>query len=83
MLATWRESMRHDVATTATPEATVEQRRADMLLEKHQSMLGRQHQEVEKKYRDEAMDQAMRRRDMMEAHKEAMRRMQASANKHV
>jgi hypothetical protein len=83
MLATWRESMRQDVAKTVVPQASVEQRRADMMMERHQNKLGKQHKEVEKAYREDAIDQAMRRGDMMEAHKEAMRRMQASANKHV
>jgi len=83
MLATWRESMRRDVAMTTVPQATVEQRRADMMMERQQSRLGKQHKEVEQAFRDEAMDKAMRRGDMIEAHKEAMRRMQAGANRHV
>jgi hypothetical protein len=83
MLATWRESMRRDVAATVVPKATVEQRRADMMLERHHSRQSKQFHEAEKVYKDQAMDQAMRSRDMMEAHKEAIRRMQASANKHI
>jgi hypothetical protein len=75
--------MRRDVAATVVPKATVEQRRADMMLERHHSRQSKQFHEAEKVYKDQAMDQAMRSRDMMEAHKEAMRRMQASANKHI
>ena len=83
MLAGWRESMRRDAALTSVPEATAEQRRADMMMERQQNKLGKQHKEVEKAARDTMIDSAMRRGNMMEAHKQAIRRMQASANKHV
>jgi Domain of unknown function (DUF4203) len=83
MLAFWRQSMRQEVALTAVPKETVESRRADMMMEKQQSKMNQQHSEVTKIHQENAFDQAMRRGDMQELHKEAMRRMQANANKHV
>jgi Domain of unknown function (DUF4203) len=83
MLASWRESMRQELALNAVPKDTVESRRAEMLMEKQQSKMHQQHSEVTKVYQENAFDQAMRRRDLQELHKEAMRKMQANASKHV
>ena len=83
MLASFRQSMRQEVALNAVPKETVESRRADMMMEKQQAKVNQQHSEATKIYQENAFDQAMRRRDMQELHKEAMRRMQANANRHV
>lgn len=83
MLASWRESLRQESTLGSVPKETVETRRAEMLMEKQQSRANQQHSEVTKIYQENAFDQAMRRGDMQELHKEAMRKMQANANKHV
>lgn len=83
MLASWRESMRQEVALNSVPRETVETRRAEMLIEKHQIKISQQHSDVTKIHQENAFDQAMRRGDMQELHKEAMRKMQANANRHV
>ena len=83
MLATWRQSMRQEVALSSVPKDAAKTRRAEMLVEKEQSRMSHKYSEVNKIYQENAFDQAMRRGDMQELHKEAMRKMQANANKHV
>lgn len=75
--------MRQEAVVSTVPNETVESRRAEMMMEKHQSRMSRKHSEATKLYQENAFDQAMRRSDMQELHKEAIRKMQASANKHV
>lgn len=83
MLASWRESMRQDAVLGSGPQQTVETRRAEMLMEKHQSTVSQQYSEATKIVHEQAFEQAMRRGDMQELHKQAMRKMQANANRHV
>ncbi len=65
------------------PNFSVDARRQDLMTEKYQSALNQQQQAMAVNYRDSVFDQAMRRGDMLDLHKEALRKMQASANKHV
>ena len=83
MLASWRQSMRQEIALTSVPTEAVETRRAEMLIEKRQSKMSRDHSEATKVHQENAFAQAVRRGDMQELHKEAMRKMQANANKHI
>lgn len=83
MLASWKESMRHEAAVSTVPNETIESRRAEMMMEKRQSRMSQKYSETTRLYQENAFDQAMRRSDMQELHKEAIRKMQASANKHV
>lgn len=83
MLSSWRQSVRQDLAFNQQPNFSVDARRQDLLAEKYQSGLNQQQQTMAVNYRDSVFDQAMRRGDMMDLHKEAIRKMQASANKHV
>jgi Domain of unknown function (DUF4203) len=83
MFASWRESMRQEVSLGLVPDETVDTRRADMLMEKRQSRMSQQYSEATKINQETAFEQAMRRGDMQELHKEAMRKMQANANRHV
>lgn len=83
MLASWRHSVRQDLASNQQPNFSVDARRQDLMMEKYQSSLNQQQQAMAVNYRDNAFDQAMRRGDMQDLHKEAIRKMQASANKHV
>ncbi|KAK2766166.1 hypothetical protein FQN54_007682 [Arachnomyces sp. PD_36] len=79
-LAAWRESVREEIALEHAPESTVEIRRADMLMEKRQSVRGKQQESMMAQYRDHALTEAMQRGDMQHLHREAMRKMQAQAN---
>ncbi len=83
MLASWRHSVRQDLALNQQPNSSVDARRQDLMMEKYQSGLNQQQQAMAVNYRDSVFDQAMRRGDMLDLHKEAIRKMQASANKHV
>lgn len=83
VLISWRESMRQEVILSSAPKDAVEARRAEMLVEKQQQKMYQQHSEATKRYQEQAFDQAMRRSDMQELHKKALRRMQAYANMHV
>lgn len=83
MLALWRESIRQEEALSLVPKETVESRRASMLMEKQQSRMNKQYLEATKIYQENAIDEAMRRGDLQELHKDALRRMQANANRHV
>ncbi|KAH0555650.1 hypothetical protein GP486_006405 [Trichoglossum hirsutum] len=83
MLAAWRESVRHDLTQTQLPKFAVETRRADMLNDRQQSLLNQRQQALATNYRDSVLDERMRRGDMLDLHKEVLRKMQANANKHV
>ncbi|PGH30415.1 hypothetical protein GX50_06820 [[Emmonsia] crescens] len=82
-LARWRESVREENVMKHLPEAVVETRRADLLKEHQRSRLGKQKKAIRASYRESVIDQAMRKGDMQYIHTEALRRMQAAANKHV
>lgn len=64
----------------ASKEA-VEVRRAQMLLDREHDRLVQDHERAKHLQRQMAMDQVMRQPVMQDAHREAMRRMQASVNK--
>ena len=79
MLASWRESLRQELTTAQTP--VVDEQRRQALITNRRAQ--QQQQAIESTIRTNAMDSVMRRGDMISAHKEAMRKMQASANEHV
>ena len=83
MLADWQGSLKRESSMTAIPKVTADQRRAEMVKEKRQSLQTKQRQEVTQQYREQVLDQAMRTTDMQALHREAMRKMQAKANKHI
>jgi hypothetical protein len=83
MLADWQGSLKHESSMTAIPKVTADQRRAEMVKEKRQSLQDKQRQEVTQQYREQVLDQAMRTTDMQALHREAMRKLQAKANKHI
>ena len=82
-LASWRQSVQHEFQSTVQPRVTIERQRNSLWQERQAE---EQKKEMEKRRRAErnsAFDARMRRGDMLDAHKEAMRKMQASANKHA
>ena len=83
MLADWQGSLSRENSMAAIPQVTLDQRRAEMMLERRQSQQSKQREEVSQQYREKVTEQAMRTTDMQALHREAMRKMQAKANKHI
>ena len=83
LLANWKQSMHQEAALNTVPQENVEIRRAEMMMERKNSKMSQQYMEANKIYQDHAFDQAMRRGDMQELHKAAIKKMQADANKHA
>ncbi|KAF1915728.1 hypothetical protein BDU57DRAFT_452279 [Ampelomyces quisqualis] len=82
LYAGWRNSMR-DVAGGQTQAKVVEQQRAALINERRQREADKQKRESRQQQRASQMDSMMRSGHMLEAHREAMRKMQANANKKV
>ncbi|KIW70677.1 hypothetical protein PV04_02922 [Phialophora macrospora] len=81
LLADWRLSQQQRAASTGINGALAEQGRAHMKAEKDNQKLVEEHQRDTNQRKQYVMDQMMRRPDMQELHREAMRKMQAGANK--
>ncbi|KAG9242340.1 hypothetical protein BJ878DRAFT_516018 [Calycina marina] len=81
-LASWRTSMQD---TKARPPVTqsIERQRSVLWNERQAEAQRRAADEQRRAEKDNAFDQRMRTGSMLEAHRVAMRKMQASANKHV
>jgi len=83
MLTHWRESLRQERGQTPTASQRIpnadEMRRAMMLDEKRQKQYREQQQQMMKDSRDDAFDHMMRSGNMIDAHKQAMRKMQENA----
>ncbi|OJD27740.1 hypothetical protein ACJ73_00855 [Blastomyces percursus] len=82
-LARWRESVRESNAIKDLPDVALETRRADLLKERQRSQLGKRKEAIRASYLTSMIDQAMRKGDLQYVHNEALKRMQAAANKHV
>ncbi|ORY17662.1 hypothetical protein BCR34DRAFT_23313 [Clohesyomyces aquaticus] len=83
MLASWRESMRHETVPAQTIAISEESRRAAMISDARQKEMEKQQQAMASTYRDTMMGNMMRSGQMQEAHREAMRRLQANASKNA
>ncbi|CAI6333463.1 unnamed protein product [Periconia digitata] len=92
LLAGWRESIRqesqqshphHQAASGAGNGSSDEQRRAALLHAKRQKEMEKQQQAAAAQQRESMMHNMMRSNEMLDAHREAMRRMQSSASKRV
>ncbi|OCT50382.1 hypothetical protein CLCR_06606 [Cladophialophora carrionii] len=81
LLADWRLSQQQRAASTGITGVMAEQGRAQMRAEKENQKLVEEHQRNTMRQKQYLMDQMMRRPDMQELHREAMRKMQANANK--
>lgn len=82
-LASWRASVQHDLQSAVVPKMTVERQRSALWQERQAEEQRKAIDARKKGERDNAFDQRMRRGDMLDAHREALRKMQASANKHT
>ena len=74
----WRTSLRHDSSAHVLSEQQMDAKRSELLAEKRRTSVGAQAAEGEVAKRTGQRDGGMRRGDMLERHKEAMKRMQAS-----
>ena len=74
----WRTSLRHDSSANILSEQQMDAKRSELLAEKRRTSMGAQAAEGEVAKRTSQRDGGMRRGDMLERHKEAMKRMQAS-----
>lgn len=83
MLKNWRETVKAELQTSSHTTHAIQERRGEMLNERMQSIQNERHKNLKENFRDEMFDERMRQKDMLDLHKEAMRKMQASANKHI
>ncbi|KAJ4524618.1 hypothetical protein ABEF92_004657 [Exophiala dermatitidis] len=87
LLAEWRLSQHYRATSSglglngASVSASADAGRAMMRAEKENQRLKEEYERAAKREKQLAIDQAMRRPDMQELHREAMRKMQANANK--
>ncbi|KAF2756064.1 hypothetical protein EJ05DRAFT_478107 [Pseudovirgaria hyperparasitica] len=78
-MARWRMSQRELLAPSRQSGFVDENRRQQMLEHQRQSQMAKQQEEVAAVSRDMFFDDIMRRGDMQDLHREAMRKMQAKA----
>ncbi|KIX95039.1 uncharacterized protein Z520_09349 [Fonsecaea multimorphosa CBS 102226] len=83
LLAEWRLSQQHRAASKGINGAMAESGHAKMKVEKENQRLMEEYQRSVQQRKQLMMDQVMRRPDMQELHREAMRKMQAGANKNL
>lgn len=81
MLSGWREGMKTDQQNDLAN--AVDQRRAEMLNERNQAAMLERQKIIQGNLRGSYMDERMRQRDMLELHNEAIRKIQATANKNA
>ena len=77
LLAEWRMSQQHGGLSNGMPKQQLDSRRAQMLLDKEHTKLTEEQQKAAQQQKQVAIDQVMRRPDMQDLHREAMRKMQA------
>jgi hypothetical protein len=83
LLAEWRLSQQQRATTSGISGAAVENGRAQMQAERDNKRMTEEYLKREQQRKQQTMDQVMRRPDMQDAHREAMRRMQANANNNL
>ncbi|KAK2630257.1 hypothetical protein QTJ16_001077 [Diplocarpon rosae] len=82
-LASWRASVHQDLQAQAVPKTAIERSRSALWHERQQEGQKRMVEQKKRGERDSKFDEMMRRGDMLDAHREALRRMQANANMHA
>ena len=82
-VSAWRASLALDPSNTTTiaQNTEIEQRRMELLAEKRRTRDSQLKEEMAMDQRRNVVDQQMRRGSMMDAHREAMRKMQGEVNK--
>lgn len=79
-LASFRQTVQNEMVSGMTPRQTIERQRSALWQEKQAEEQRRQMESRVRGMRDSAFDERMRRGDMLNAHKEALRRMQRQAS---
>ncbi|RKF59765.1 hypothetical protein OnM2_057021 [Erysiphe neolycopersici] len=82
-LAWWRASVRQDLQASLPPEDRIEQQRNKLRESQKLDELRRLAEERKKDAREEAWDDMMRSGEMLDAHREALRRLQHKANQKI
>ncbi|MCJ1400026.1 hypothetical protein MMC11_003229 [Xylographa trunciseda] len=82
-LAHFRSSLAADLSQPKQPTYETELRRAELLAAKHQAQLAEQQAVIRSKERDTAWGQAMRRGEMLDAHRVVLGRMQRGVNERL
>lgn len=82
-LAQWRASVQQDLLANAKPKKSLDKSRSALLQEKVIAEKQKEMEQARKGMRENVLDERMRKGDMLEAHREAMRRMQKEASKHI
>jgi hypothetical protein len=81
LLTEWRASQAHGGLINQIPSEQVKTRRAQMMLDREHKRLVEDHERAMNQQKQFAMDQMMRRPDVQDLHRQAMRKMQADANR--
>jgi hypothetical protein len=82
-LASWRASVQQDLGSTHVPQTNIERQRSLLWQERQAEEQRRAMDAMMKGQKDSAFDERMRRGDMLVAHRDALRKMQAAANKNA
>lgn len=82
LYAGWRNNMQ-DVTTPQTQAYAVEQQRIALINERRQKEAEKQQREAKQQQRASQLDSLMRSGHMLDAHREAMRKMQANASRNA
>ena len=82
-LASWRASVSQDLLSGVAPKNNMERSRNSLFQERQAEEQRRVTEAKVKAKRESLFDERMRRGDMQEAHRDALRKMQAKANKAV
>ena len=80
MVSAWRTSLRNDSSANVLSQQQMDARRDELLNQKRRASAGAQAAGAERSSRESQRDWGLRRGDMMERHKEAMRKMQAGVD---
>jgi hypothetical protein len=81
-LASWRASVQQDLKKSLPPQQALERQRSVLLEQQNrQKELTVSYEEKRRQTRESAMDEMMRKGNLAELHREALRKMQAEANK--
>ncbi|ETN40514.1 uncharacterized protein HMPREF1541_04791 [Cyphellophora europaea CBS 101466] len=81
LLTDWRMSQQQGALINQIPQASVESRRAQMLVDREHKRLVEDQARASRQQKQFVMDQVMRRPDMLDLHREKMREMQAAVEK--
>ena len=82
LYAGWRNNVQ-DITTPQTQAYIAEQQRVALMAERRQKEMEKQQREAKQQQRASQLDSMMRSGHMLDAHREAMRKMQANANRNA